>query len=637
MFTKRQTKILEIILKSPSGITGSNIGEKLSVSSRTIRNDIAKINSLLSNNNIGVSSSHKSGYFLKVEYIEKLKEILNNEKGINSNYHLDDHRDFVILGKILFEGKQNIYDLSEILFVSTRTVYKVIKGLQENMSIKYSFNGIRYEKEYVFVEASEEEIRRLLFKIVSISVFKKTISLKEVQIIFDDNFSLKELNLICDKVKNCFINKKKFVDEEYITILSWLLYIAQIRSSNGFLNQQSKMTLTDKKALKTIDDLVQAGVKLNQNDKESIYKFLWTKKLTSENKINTITKIILSDFINAIKERYDVELKDSDNFLENLLEYMEYMIRRIQSEYQFVNSIKSDIKNRYPFAYEISMLIVEIVFKYFNKYPADDEVANIAIYLEPLLDNFNYKTKILMITDSRVGINSLIQRWINDNFYNKVEIVGKIALNQLNNYRYVEDADIIISPINITKEAKVPTCVIESIPDNNDIQRLKQIMHKVNVGNKFEDIIMKYFDENLIDIYDDEYSLKEIIVKQANKLKKLGCIVNEKEFVNDVLAREKDYPTVIGESMMIPRPIGIFSEKIVISIAILKKPIYYKGKNIRILFLSTQAHKTSYDLSFLFELFKRVALNKRILRSLIDLEDKSEFLQEFIDASKNIK
>ncbi|MBM6860076.1 HTH domain-containing protein, partial [Clostridium saudiense] len=169
MFTKRQTKILEIILKSPSGITGSNIGEKLSVSSRTIRNDIAKINSLLSNNNIGVSSSHKSGYFLKVEYIEKLKEILNNEKGINSNYHLDDHRDFVILGKILFEGKQNIYDLSEILFVSTRTVYKVIKGLQENMSRKYSFNGIRYEKEYVFVEASEEEIRRLLFKIVSIS------------------------------------------------------------------------------------------------------------------------------------------------------------------------------------------------------------------------------------------------------------------------------------------------------------------------------------------------------------------------------------------------------------------------------------------------------------------------------------
>ncbi|MBM6839304.1 hypothetical protein H9X77_13950, partial [Clostridium saudiense] len=124
---------------------------------------------------------------------------------------------------------------------------------------------------------------------------------------------MKELNSICDKVKNCFINKKKFVDEEYITILSWLLYIAQIRSSNGFLNQQSKMTLTDKKALKTIDDLVQAGVKLNQNDKESIYKFLWTKKLTSENKINTITKIILSDFINAIKERYDVELKDSDN------------------------------------------------------------------------------------------------------------------------------------------------------------------------------------------------------------------------------------------------------------------------------------------------------------------------------------
>lgn len=637
MFTKRQTNILEIILKNTSGITGSNIGEKLSVSSRTIRNDISQINSLLSNDNITISSSHKSGYFLKNEYIEKLKEILNNEKGLNSAYHLDDHRDFVVLGKILFEGKQSIYDLSEILFVSTRTVYKVIKSLQESMATQYFFNGIKYEKEYVFVEASEEEIRKLLFKIVGVSVFEKTISLKEVQIIFDDNFSLEELHYICDKVKKCFIDKKNFVDEEYIVILSWLLYIAQIRSSNGFCNQRSKNKLTDKKALKTIEDLIEAGVKLNKNDVESIYNFLWTKKLTSENEISEITNIVLSDFIRAIKERYDVDLNDSDELLGNLLEYMEYMLRRIQSDYQFVNSIKSDIKNRYPFAYEISMLIVEIIYKYFNKYTKDDEVANIAIYLEPLLNSFSYKTKILMITDSRVGINSLIQRWINDNFYNKVEFVGKISLNQLNNYRYVEDADIIISPINIEKEVKVPTCVIESIPDSNDIKRLKQMMHKVNIGNKFEDIIKKYFDKDLIDIYDEEYNFDQIIMRQAKKLKKAGYILNEKEFVDDVLSREREYPTVIGEFVMIPRPRKIFSEKVLVSVAILKKPISYKGKNIRIIFLSTQSYKANYDLSLLYELFKRVALNKCILRSLIDLEEKSEFLQWFIDLSKNIK
>ena len=637
MFTKRQTNILEIILKNTSGITGSNIGEKLSVSSRTIRNDISQINSLLSNDNITVSSSHKSGYFLKNEYIEKLKEILNNEKGLNSDYHLDDHRDFVVLGKILFEGKQNIYDLSEILFVSTRTVYKVVKSLQESMATKYLFNGIKYEKEYVFVEASEEEIRKLLFKIVSVSVFEKTISLKEVQIIFDDNFSLEDLHSICDKVKKCFIDKKNFVDEEYIVILSWLLYIAKIRSSNGYLNQQSKIKLTDKNALQTIDDLLEAGVKLNKNDIEPIYKFLWTKKLTSENQISEITNIVLSDFICAIKEKYDVALTDNNEFLENLLEYMEYMLRRIQSDYQFVNSIKNDIKNRYPFAYEISMLIVEIVYKYFNKYTKDDEVANIAIYLEPLLDNFTYKTKLLMITDSRVGINGLIQRWISDNFYNKVEILGKISLNQLSNYKDIDDAEIIISPINIEKEVKVPTCVIESIPDSNDIQRLKQMMHKVNIGTKFEDIIKKYFEKDLIEIYDEEYSFDELIMKQAKKFKKIGCILNEKEFVDDILARERDYPTVIGESVMIPRPRKTFSEKILVSVALLKKPISYKGKNIRILFLSTQTHKANYDLSLLYELFKRVALNKCILRSLIDLEDKSEFLQSFIELSKNIK
>lgn len=637
MFTKRQTNILEIILKNTSGITGSKIGEELAVSSRTIRSDISQINSTLTNIEMIISSSHKNGYYINLEYVEKIQEILNKERDLNSDYHLDDYRDFIILGKILFEGKQNIYDLSEILFVSTRTIYKVVRGLQEKMASKYFFNGIKFEKEYVFIKASEEEIRKLIFKLVSISVFKNTISLKEVQIILNDNFSVKELDLICSKVKKCFRDENNFVDEEYIIILSWLLYIAKIRNDNGFLIQQSDVNLTDKNALKTIDALVQAGVKLNKNDIEFIYKFLWTKKLTSENKISEMTTVILKDFVDVTKERYDINFNDSNNHLDNCLEYMEYMLRRIQSEYQFVNTIKDDIKKRYPFAYEIAMLIVEIVYKYFNKYTTDDEVANIAIYVEQLLTNFSYKTKVLMITNPRIGIDGLIERWINDNFYNKVEIADKISVNQLMDYKEIEDIDIIISPTNIIKEVKVPICVIESIPDNNDIQKLKEVIHRINIGNRFVSIIKKYFDKNLIDIYDEEYTLQEVIIKQAKKFKEIGCILNEEEFVEDVLLRENEYPTVIGESVMIPRPRRVFSEKVAVSVVILKKPIYHKEKNIRILFLSTQAHKASYDLSFLFELFKRVSLNKYILRSLIDLEDKDGFLEKFIELSKNIK
>ena len=107
-------------------------------------------------------------------------------------------------------------------------------------------------------------------------------------------------------------------------------------------------------------------------------------------------------------------------------------------------------------------------------------------------------------------------------------------------------------------------------------------------------------------------------------------------YIDDVLMREKKYPTIIGESLMIPRPINTFSNKTLVSPIILKKPISYNGKNIRIIFLLTIEEKLDYDLSTLFELFKRVALNKDILKSLIDIDNEDEFLETLSNLSKNI-
>lgn len=634
MFTKRQTNILEIILKNTSGITGSRIGEKLSVSSRTIRNDISQINSLLSAFNISVSSSHKSGYFIKVEYIEILKEILNSEKGLNSNYHLDDHRDFVILGKVLFEGRQNIYDLSEILFVSARTIYKEVKNLQEILIKNYSFHGLKFQKENVFIKASEEEIRKLLFKIISRQVLKKTVSLKEIQILFNDNFNLETLNNIESKIREYFISYKIFIDDDYIKLISWFLYIIEVRNSNNFFLNKPKAKKLNQGILTLIDGLITENINLKENDILFLYDFLWTIKLGNSSNISDTTIKVVKEFIQETMDKYSIDLEGNDNLLENMTEHIEYMLRRVNSDYQLVNNIRDDIKHRYPFSYEISMLIVNIIHNNTGKFLIDDEVTNIAVWVEHLVTYFNKRVKVLVVSNSRLGINDLIVRWIKNSFYNSVEVIDSIPAYALSEYSRLNEAEIIISNRRINEVSNIPIYIIEGIPDNKDLDKLNDIVHRIKIGRKFEGVIRKFFDTNLVRIYSEEISLKQAIINGANKLK--NNILDLNKYIEDVLVREENYTTIIGESLMVPRPINTFSNKTLVSPIILKKPISHNGKNIRIIFLLTIEDKLDYDLSTIFEFFKRLALNKELLKSLIDIDNEEDFIENLINLSKNI-
>ena len=107
MFTKRQLKILDLIVKNSNGITGAMIADSLNVSSRTIRNDISAINQILKNKKVQINSSNKKGYFLDADQVESIKEIIHLVDMRKSHCVESDDRILSILGKVLFYGKQS--------------------------------------------------------------------------------------------------------------------------------------------------------------------------------------------------------------------------------------------------------------------------------------------------------------------------------------------------------------------------------------------------------------------------------------------------------------------------------------------------------------------------------------------------
>lgn len=641
MYTKRQMKILQLILKNTQGITGTKIAEDLEVSVRTIRNDIVAINDSLKKENLTISSSKKFGYFIKSDAIEPLKQLIYSNEEREYSCATEENRHLRILSKVIFEGKQHCADLAEMLFVSEQTVYKEINKLKKVLKSQYNCSLIKFSSDFVWIDVSEEEIRQLLFKILKNFVLINHYSyLNEMQILLNDNFDIQEFNIINSKIKQHFARQKVTIDDQSLSMIVGAIYIVIIRNRYGFRIQNSYGETVNDEVSLLIRSLMEMGLEIIENDLGCLNSFLWTIKLTShstkKDKVSVLVDTIMSEFCREVMNTYNINLKESEQLIDNMKVHIEYMLRRLDNDYQLTNPIINEVKKKYPFSYEIAMLMVHIVYKYKNKYPIDDEISYIAIYIEYFLEKVNTKLKAVIVSSSRLGFTNIIKNWIHNNFYNQVEVVECMPMHLIEDYLKENKIDLMIFTSQIDITLPIPHYVIEGIPDKNDAILVNNMVYKIKISHKYESIIKKMFSNEFINIYDKSYSFDEIIGEMGRQLKRHERIEDDREYVEDVLQREQNYPTAIGSSFMIPHPLTTFALKTTVSVALMKKPIIHNDKEIKMIFLLAIENKIDDDVSSLFQFFKQIALNKEAFNKLAEVSEKDEFLSQLIYLSKNL-
>ena len=121
----------------------------------------------------------------------------------------------------------------------------------------------------------------------------------------------------------------------------------------------------------------------------------------------------------------------------------------------------------------------------------------------------------------------------------------------------------------------------------------------------------------------------------AVALKADDCIYDVEEYVNDVIQREVNYPTYIGDWFMIPHPLMTFAKKTAIGVAVLKKPLHMHNKEIQLVFLLAMEKKQNDQVGALFHFFKHIALERSSVGMLAAVENEEEFLDMLIKISNS--
>lgn len=637
MFTRRQYKILELLLNNVQGITGVKIAECLNVSSRTVRNEIGEMNRIWTEGTI-IKASKRKGYFIEEEDRNTVRKFLleNNNKYMDET---DTYRGFVILGMALEKGTVNLYDICDELSLSETAIYKEVVKFQKDLDATYQSKMLHMTADTIWVEENEKAIRQTLFRIIKNETSQGTKTYQYLlQAFLYQSFDKNEFDWMVKLIKDYFDRWQIQISDANLYMITSAVYVTMVRNYQNHL----LLTTTEHKkeelgVLRFFEYLKEQGFELNDADLEVIgellYGFQMTSEFSDEEADDGLSSLILEEFCDEVMEKYQLDLWQSNDFYNNMLTHMKYMLRRMETGYTVKNPMLSDIKKQYPLAYEVSMLLVPIIYRYKNCYIQDDELCYISIFVEHFLEKVNQKLKAVVIGSTRFSVNAVIHNWLEKNFHNQIEVAATLPMHKLGQYLEENQVDLIISTVDSFFHPEIETFMIEGLPDTYTQRTLNALIYKIRKNYRFRKLIKEVFHENTIRIYDRKMEFDQVIWELAEALHREGYLDDTKSYVEDVLQREINYPTYVGDWFMIPHPLMNFAKKDAIGVAVLKKPIHVHGKEIQLIFLLAMEQKQNDQIGILFQFFKHMAMEKTSIGMLSAIETEQEFVDDLIRIS----
>ena len=596
MLTARQLKIIKLIMNNP-GIHGKEISENLNVSTRTIRNEITFMNDVT--NCILIRSSTKQGYMINDEHLDIIRNIVNQD---NENVDLAVYRIYKIIGKILFFEDCSIYDLSELLGLSDSVIRKEINKVIQFLLKNYNAELFRLKKDECVILLEESEIRELLFKIVKDMALENPDALMDIlYMLLSDSWVMKYYKSTKEDVIKIMNGEQVYLSETDLSIFAACILICRVRNLNGYNLEDNQISSPDDLSTRVITKLCMQSPYLEQADIPILYNLLHTFKMKSTDEVPEITDftvLVFDEFCNEVFDKYSINLKESEALSSKML----------------------------PFAFEISMMIVPILFKYKRVYVTEDEISYLTVYVAQFLENENVKLKTIVVTSQRHSVKQLLTQWLEMYFKNQiaiVNIINKEALKKMD----LTSIDLVITLDSFLILKDVEVFSMDKLPKIKDIERLNSMIHMIRMNKRVSKILDCYIQKEHVKVYPDTKELPELLLEMSKKLHESGFISDTKGFYEDVLLREKNYPTNLGSEMMVPHALFTFADKTGIEVALLKKPFEHHGNQVQLIFLLALEKKRNDEMNLLFQFFNQIVSHKKYMHALLQSEDSDAFIK----------
>ena len=646
MLSERQKRIVEIILKHPQGVNASTISKDVNVSSRTIRNDIASINVCLMNNHCMINASKRVGYFIVQENIDKIKDCLSLMEAIDHKQIASSpmERKYYMLGQVLYHGSADLYDIAQELYVSEQTVYKDIVSFQKSLQQQFHFDGLVFENGELSLKENEVELRTLFYRIVKEEIYlsNKLVDIHLYQLV-KDFIDMEEIYDIVDYMSGYCKTYHINIPDEMLFMVSWMVLFTVTRNEQEhFIKEHVHLQHNNEQLQNMLRTLLKnLHYEMDVEDMSLLQNYMETLGLftnVNSSLISSGNEEVVQEFVQQLKIKYDLDFESMPSLFGNFKSHLEFAIKRLLMDYQLLNPLLQEVKTTYAFGYEIAMLIVPIVHKKYKLYMKEDEISFLALYIQPFLKVQNTSIRVFIVYGTTQSFASFIETWIHQEFKERVQIIGSLPFHQLEEELKQQDIDLIISNTTLDKKFDIPVIEIQQLPYEADRVQIENFISRQAMLSQSVSIFHKIFSSTRILMIQENISYEEILSRCGEMLEKQGKIDSGVQFVEDMINREKVYPTHIANGCFMPHPLLNAAHEAAIAMVIVKEHIMKDTNPVRLMFVSAFEPKIDADLKYIYNLINMIATTPSLLEMLVEMKSPEEimdYLERIIQIMKD--
>lgn len=485
----RQKRILHIMQHNDTYITSAALAAKLNVSSRTIRNDVVKINEELAPYNARILSLKSRGYGFESED-PKLIESLNQ---IETAFFSKENRARYLAFKLCFaEEPQNLYDLEDEMYISHTTLDHALRDIASQFSDHTPYIRLIRQKDTVRFE--DDEMKK---RLVLVEMLRKSWNYHARRnAYYDDNFiEPKVLDFIIDLVSSNLNKYNILLEDPSIVFLNLMIAVMYYRIRDGHVlpyeppipKADTSVYYACQDILNTLTDHLHCYIHPEELDR--LYLFITANRLldqttltreTAKDYFGPNTRLIAEHFLTMIQNYFRLDFSDDDDFYITLLQYIRTLQRRsdIYNEQYTSDFVKNDLRIELIIAH----LFQPLALQYLGKTLTETQLIYLAYCLCGALENFVHnhpgdKLNTVICCQMNMPFLFAMKRRLESDFGNYLNITALLPVNIKNSFDFT-DTDLILTTVQkpITRNPTTDTLYMSINMTEDDLSRLEHLI-----------------------------------------------------------------------------------------------------------------------------------------------------------------
>lgn len=620
----RHLNIVKILYQHQHEYMNSDaIAKLLGLSSKTIRSHIKFINEASNDFGFSILIKKSKGYQLHIIDEGLFNYFLNERflKDENLNFNNQDSRIRYIMKKLLLDDHYTkLESLSESMFVSVGTLkndlnemrkilsqYEIeivsrpnygMKIIGKEFQIRYAIAQFLLNNQHVNIGFTEDDIKSVksyLIKLLS----KYKIEIPEVKL---DNL-VTHINIAIVRIRNELMIEQQFqIEEQQLPNKLKSFFEEMIH----FIEYRFELILPKKEMDYLYIHFVTTGI---MNEVRNIPR-------------NKMIETMIKHMLDHIKRIFYLDLTSDNNLKKNLYLHLCTSINRYKYKMNIRNPMLNEIKQNYPFAFDLGIVASKMIEKDLKVQISESEIGYLALHFEMALNRIETdkgKLNVILVCNSGLTSSQLIKYKLMQNFSNQIQISEIVELYNIHNAD-LEQADLIISTVPINDNVDLPILYVNPIMSQQDLDKIQ----------KFIDLKDTHHLDELIEIIELKTKLdnKEDLLKYLNvQLEKKDLIYSG--FIDSVKEREHHASTAYGNLVAIPHPVMPLAKQTFIYMITMDKPIAWDDKEVQIIFCLGLKKNTTINLEKMYQNLTDIINDYNKVLNLIGSSSKEEFYKVF--------